>query len=247
MTRTIFSLVILVALANPTFADSPAPPVTQLCEPGALISAEKFDQPAAFGKKWQPGANGWMPGIGTWSIRDAATWSIEEPPSENRPKGHEAVCEHSVDLGDLVLTGEFKLGTSPQIGFVCRDTNTPNLHLGRVMITPTAIWIQKMSGIAKETRKEELKRIAVNLDPDTWHRITVEVCGDKMFARISTATSNSQVASNGDVTSDSKAATYTLEATHERFKDRKGRVGFVARGEGAQFRNIALWDAKAKK
>jgi hypothetical protein len=231
MTRTIFSLLVLFAIANATFADSPAPPVTQLCEPMTLISAEKFDQPAAFGKKWQPGANGWMPGIGTWSIRDAATWSIEEPPSEKRPNGHESVCEHSVDLGDLVLTGEFKLGTSPQIGFVCRDTNSPNLHLGRVMITPTAIWIQKMSGIAKETRKQELTRIDAKLDTNAWYRITVEVCGDKMFARI-----------DEDSTDE-----HTLEASNARFADRKGRVGFVARGEGAQFRNIALWDAKAKK
>jgi hypothetical protein len=196
----------------------------------ALITAEKFDRPDSFGKKGHPGAGGWLAGIGTWSIRDGAAYEIEEPPSEKRPNGHEAVCEYPTDLGDLVLTGEFKLGPSPQVGFVCRDTNTPNLHLGRVVITPSAIWIQKMSGIAKETRKEELKRIAVNLDANTWHHITVEVCGDRWLASIDEGTSNA----------------HTLEASHERFKDRKGRVGFVARGEGAQFRNLALWSAAAK-
>ena len=150
---------------------------------------------------------------------------MQEGPSEKRPNGHEAVCEHIVDLGDLVLTGEFKLGASPQIGFVCRDTNQPNLHQGRVMITPTAIWIQKMSGIAKETRREELKKIEVKLDLNTWHRITIEICGDHFFAKIDD---------------------HVLEASHERFKERKGRVGFVAKAEGAQFRNVALWSAKAK-
>jgi hypothetical protein len=94
-----------------------------------------------------------------------------------------------------------------------------------VVITPTAIWIQKMSGIAKETRREELTKIAVQLDPNTWHRITVEVCGDRYLAKIDD---------------------HTVEAKHERFKDRKGRVGFVARAEGAQFRNIALWSAIPK-
>ena len=135
------------------------------------------------------------------------------------------MCEHIVDLGDLVLTGEFKLGPSPQIAFVFRDTHQPNHHQGRVVVTPSAIWIQKMSGIAKETRREELTKIAVQLDPNTWHRLTLEVCGDRFRATIDD---------------------HTLEATHERFKARKGRVGFVARAEGAQFRHIALWSAQPK-
>jgi hypothetical protein len=144
---------------------------------------EAFDKPESFTKQKQPGTDGWRGGIGTWSIKEGAAYAVQEGPSEKRPNGHEAVCEHIVDLGDYVLTGEFKLGASPQIGFVCRDTNKPNLHQGRVMITPTAIWIQKMSGISKETRREELKKIEVKLDPNTWHRITIEICGDHFFAK----------------------------------------------------------------
>jgi len=206
-------------------AAEPAPPLTGSCQPDKLISAEQFDRLESFTNPKEPGANGWRGSIGTWSIQDGAAYAVQEGPSEKRPNGHEAVCEHIVDLGDYVLTGEFKLGPSPQIGFVCRDTNKPNLHQGRVMITPTAIWIQKMSGIAKETRREELKKIEVQLDPNTWHRITIEIVGDHFFAKIDD---------------------HVLEASHERFKERKGRVGFVARAEGAQFRNIALWSAKAK-
>lgn len=204
----------------------PIPPTTQTCQPDKLIAAEAFDKPESFTKQKQPGTDGWRGGIGTWSIKDGAAYAVQEGPSEKRPNGHEAVCEHIVDLGDYVLTGEFKLGPSPQIGFVFRDTNKPNLHQGRVMITPTAIWIQKMSGIAKETRREELKKIEVTLDPNTWHSITIEICGDHFFAKIDD---------------------HVLEATHERFQERKGRIGFVARAEGAQFRNVALWSAKPKR
>ena len=221
--KTPLSLVFFAATL--ALAADPVPPVTQTCQPDKLIAAETFDRPESFANPKQPGTEGWRGGIGTWSIQDGAAYAVQEGPSEKRPNGHEAVCEHIVDLGDYVLTGEFKLGSSPQIGFVCRDTNQPNLHQGRVMITPTAIWIQKMSGIAKETRREELKKIEVQLDPNTWHCITLEICGDRFFAKIDH---------------------HTLEASHERFKDRKGRVGFVARAEGAQFRNIALWSAKAK-
>lgn len=218
-------LATLLLASTLAFAADPVPPFTQTCLPDKLIAAEAFDKPESFAKEKQPGKDGWRGGIGTWSIKDDAAYAIQEGPSEKRPNGHEAVCEHIVDLGDYVLTAEFKLGLSPQIGFVCRDTNQPNLHQGRVVITPTAIWIQKMSGIAKETRREELKKIEVKLDPNTWHRITIEICGDHFFAKIDD---------------------HTLEASHERFMDRKGRIGFVAREEGAQFRNIALWSAKAK-
>lgn len=215
----------LFLAASLVHAAEPSPPAAQICQPDQLIAEEAFDRAGSFAKEKQPGTDGWRGGIGTWSIKDGAAHAVQEGPSEKRPNGHEAVCEHIVDLGDLVLTGEFKLGASPQIGFVFRDTHKPNHHQGRVVITPTAIWIQKMSGIAKETRREELKRIEAAIDPNAWHRITVEVCGDRFFARI------------GD---------HTLEASHERFKERKGRVGFVARAEGAQFRNIALWSAKPK-
>ncbi|UUO04613.1 hypothetical protein M4951_14565 [Blastopirellula sp. J2-11] len=225
MNRTL-AIVALMCLASPVQAENPAPPATQLCLPIDLVTFEKFDQPAAFGVKGKPGANGWRGGIGQWSIVDGAAYEIQEGPSEKRPNGHEAVCEYVTDLGDLALSGEFRLGDSPQVGFVCRDTNNPNHHLGRVVITPKAIWIQKMSGIAKETRKEELTRIQVDIDPVAWHTIVIEVCGDRWVARIDEQ---------------------TIEAQHERFHDRKGRVGMVARGEGAQFRNLAVWKAAAKK
>lgn len=218
-------LIALVFASSLALAADPTPPVTQTCLPDKLIAAEAFDKPESFAKEKTPGTDGWRGGIGTWSIKDGAAYAVQEGPSEKRPNGHEAVCEHIVDLGDYVLTGEFKLGPSPQIGFVCRDTNKPNHHQGRVVITPTAIWIQKMSGIAKETRREELKKIEVQLDPEAWHRITIEICGDRFLAKIDD---------------------HVLEATHERFKERKGRVGFVARADGAQFRNIALWSAKPK-
>ena len=224
MKRLLPLLALTLACAH---AEPPQAPKTRIAEPGELITAEKFDRPEAFLPKGKPdpAVKGWRGGIGEWSIVDGAAYAIQEGPSEKRPNGHEAVCEYVTDLGDLVFTGEFKLGPSPRVGFVCRDTNNPNNHLGRVVITPAAIWIQKMSGIAKETRREELTKIEVATDPSTWHRIEIEVVGDRWLARIDD---------------------HVLEGRHERFKDRKGRVGMVAGGEGAQFRNLAIWSAKPK-
>ncbi len=130
------------------------------------------------------------------------------------------------ELNDLIMTAEFKLGTSPQIGLVCRDTNNPNHHLGRIMVTPTAVWLQKMSGIAKQTTKEILQKIDTPFDPAQWHRITIEISGDTWRATV---------------------GAHELTAKHERFKDAKGRVGIVAKGEGAQFRNVTVWEAVPKQ
>lgn len=217
------SLILLFTL--PVFADSPAPPVTKLCQPGELIAADRFDQADSFAPDGRPGARGWRGHLGEWTIVDGAAHATQEGPNEKRPNGHDAVCEYVADLGDLVLTGEFKLGTSPLVGFTCRDTRNPANHLGRVTITPTAVWIQKMTGVARETKVEKLTKIDVPTDPDVWHKITLEICGDHLRAQIDDL---------------------QIEARHERYRDRKGRVGMVARGEGAQFRNVAVWSATPK-
>lgn len=223
--KCLFVLVAVVCLAGTAWADAPTAPETQICKIGKLVAFEKFDKPDVMVKKGKVEAGQWRDGLGDWKTVDGAAYAIQEGPSEKRPNGHEAVCEYVTDMGDFVLSAEFKMNESPQVAFVFRDTNQPNLHQGRVMIKPDAFWIQKMSGISKETRREELKRIKHDLDSDKWHTITIEVCGDKMRAVL-----------DGQ----------EIEAAHERFLEHKGRIGFVARGEGALFRNVAIWEASAK-
>lgn len=218
-------LVALVCWVRTVSAEAPAAPETKNCKVGKLVAFEKFDKPEAMVAKGKVEAGQWRDGLGDWKTVDGAAYAIQEAPSEKRPNGHEAVCEYVTDMGDFVLTAEFKMNESPQVAFVFRDTNQPNLHQGRVMIKPDAFWIQKMSGISKETRREELKRIKHDVALEKWHKITIEVCGDRMRATL-----------DGQ----------EIEAAHERFLEHKGRIGFVARGEGALFRNVAIWEASAK-
>ncbi len=206
---------------QPAFTEDPAPPITKLVTPGKLIATEKFDQKGSVGTQKKRGKTGWATVLGNWKVVDGAAYGTMEPPSAKRPKGHAAGCDQLVDLDDFVMSGEFKLGDAPQVGVIMRDSNQPPLHLGRVLITPKSIWIQKMTGIAKETRHEILTQIRVPIDPNTWHTFVVEVQGDQFLAQI------------GD---------HVLETKHPRFADRKGRIGFVASGNGAQFRNISLWE-----
>ena len=211
--------------AHPTFANDPTPPATKLVKPGKLIATEKFDREDSVGTQKKRGTTGWATVLGDWKIVDGAAYGISEPPSKKRPKGHAAGCDQLVDLDDFVISGEFKLGNAHQVGVITRDSNEPPLHLGRVLITKKSIWIQKMTGISKETRSEVLTKIDVPVDTNTWHKFVIEVQGGQFLARIDD---------------------HILEATHLRFADRKGRIGFIAGGEGAQFRNVSLWEAKKK-
>ena len=220
MNRFILFL-LFFSFMRPAFTENPTPPITKLVTPGKLIATEKFDQKDSVGTQKKRGKTGWATVLGDWKIVDGAAYGIMEPPSAKRPKGHAAGCDQLVDLDNFVMSGEFKLGDAPQVGVIMRDSNQPPLHLGRVLVTPKAIWIQKMTGIAKETHHEVLTKINVPIDTDTWHTFVVEVQGNQFFAQIDE---------------------HILETKHPRFADRKGRIGFVASGNGAQFRNVSLWE-----
>lgn len=199
------------------------PPETQFTVPGQLITAEAFDRAESLAPK---GTAGWRGGIGEWQVEGGVLHAKDEKPSPARPNGHEAVCEYVTELGDLIMTAEFKLGTSPQVGFVCRDTNNPNHHLGRIVVTPNSILLQKMSGISKQTKKEILQTIDTKFDPEKWYAIVIEISGDQWSAHV---------------------GSHTLQSRNDRFKDPKGRIGMVAKGEGAQFKNVAVWKAQPKQ
>ena len=123
----------------------------------------------------------------------------------------------------MIISAQFRLGTATQIAFGCRDTVPPNLHLGRTFISKDAIWITRMSGIAKTTKSEKLAELKTSIDPEAWHTITIEIIGDHYRATV-----------DGHV----------VEAHHERYKDAKGIVALINKGQGAQFKNVSIWHAQ---
>lgn len=200
-------------------AANPQPPMTSVVQAGPLITAETFASAASLATRGNPG---WHGGIGQWHVQDAVLHAQEETPSEKRPNGHEAVCEYVAEFRDAIITAEFKLGDSPQIGIVCRDTRQPNHHLGRLLVTPERVWLQAMDGIAKETRKEILQTVVAPFEREKWYTAVIEIHQDQFTAHV---------------------GGHTLTAQHPRFGEQKGRVGLVAKGTGAEFRNVAVWQA----
>jgi hypothetical protein len=176
------AVALLTVTFSPLMAQSspePAAPSTQLTSPVRLVTAETFDRAESLAAKGKPG---WHGGIGEWQVMDGALHAKDEKPSASRPNGHEAVCEYVTEVRDLIFTAEFKLGAAPHVGFVCRDTKQPNHHLGRIMVTEDAVWLQKMSGIAKQTEKEVLQKINTHFDPNQWYQVTIEVIGNTWHA-----------------------------------------------------------------
>ncbi len=222
-------LTLLLAL-QATFlpaAEPPSPPTnTSLSDPTTLIVQTPFDQPGVLAAKPKPGpasklpGQSWQPIIGQWTVKDGALHG-----NELEADHHHASCIYKAEFTDVIITAKFKLGGATEIAFGCRDAIAPNNHLSRVYITPTKLWIQKMSGISKTTKSQKLKEMPATFDPETWYDITLEISGDHIRAKI------------GD---------QVIEAHHERFKDAKGLVALVAKSEGAQFKDVAVWNAKPK-
>jgi hypothetical protein len=193
-------------------------PETKLCAIEELLVSTDFDQPTALGSKGRPGT--WQGGIGKWSI-DAGVLHGSELVADH----HHASCTYRTQFQDVVIAAQFKLGKASQIAFGCRDDIPPNHHLARVFISPTGLWVQRMSGIAKTTRAEKLSELPASFAPEQWYDIVIEICADQYLATV---------------------GGHTIQARHERFRDTKGLVALIVKGDDAQFRQLRIWRASAK-
>jgi hypothetical protein len=164
----------------------------QLGAPTEPIVESKFDsETPTTGKGGMIGE--WKAGIGEWRVEDGSLVG-DELEADN----HASSLTHEVEGTHLILTAQVKLGTAEQIAFACRDNVPPSLHLGRLYITPDKLWIQRMTGISKTTTAEKLTTVDVEIDPEEWYDVTIEIIGDRYRAKV------------GDE---------ELEAQHERFAD----------------------------
>lgn len=215
MNRSLFLLSLCSGCVG-AFAQEAKAPRTEAAKPTECIVSTAFDQPTAPVRKGD--ICGWKAGIGEWEVKDGVLCGRELETDH-----HPSSCTYRFEAKNLVITAQFRLGGASQIAFGCRDTVPPNLHLARTVITPTGIWIQRMSGISKTTKSVKMQEIKAPIDPEAWHTLTIEIVGDHYLAKVDD---------------------HRLEATHERFADPKGIVALINKGEGAQFKNVALWKAE---
>ncbi|MEM7603585.1 MAG: SHD1 domain-containing protein [Verrucomicrobiota bacterium] len=185
---------------------------------GDVIVETAFDEETPATRKGE--VLGWQAGIGEWRVEEGALIG-DEVPEDN----HASSLTYRFEATHLIIQAQVQLGGSEQIAFACRDTVAPGLHLGRLYLTPEKLWIQHMTGISKTTTAEKLVTVDVELDPEEWYDVTIEIVGDTYRATV-----------GGE----------ELEASHPRFADAKGILALTNRGLGAKFRNVSVWHAEPK-
>lgn len=195
------------------------PPTTSIVTPTKLIVSTAFDEDTALIRK-KP-IHGWQAAIGQWQVKNGVLHG-DEVAEDN----HASSCTWKLEATNMVITAQFRLGTATHIAFGCRDNVPPHHHLARTFISKDAIWLVHQSGIAKTTKSQKIAELKTSLDPEAWHTITIEISGDHYRATVNH---------------------HVIEARHPRYQDAKGIVALITKGQGAQFKNLALWHAEPKK
>jgi hypothetical protein len=200
-------LLALLAFVSPLCAaDAPA---TLLAQPDKEIFSDKLTQDS-------PGAQ-WKIAKGKWE-RTADGVRVEELPADK----HGAAGRVTTKLQDFVAAFEFRLDGAKSVSLSINDAKE---HVARVLITPTALRVQKDDHDHDGPDKSVIfLNQAQAFEAGTWHTVVLEMVGDTMVATI-----------------DGKISGYGRD---ELFKAEKANPGFTCGGQSATFRNFVIWSAK---
>lgn len=196
--------VILLLASN--YSNSQAADTVALAIPGKVIYESKLDT--------APGAP-WKSAKGKWELASGAMRGTELVADK-----HGAVTRLPNPLQDFVMEYEFKFegakGTSLSINAV-KD------HMARINISPKSVTIQRDDNDHDGPDQAVVfARFATDLKPSVWHKVRLEMVGDKMYGQVD----------------DLKAW-----GASDLFKQPKTAPGFTVAGESVDFRNLVLREA----
>ncbi len=198
------TLLLLLALTGPLAHAAENDPM--LAVPGAVIYESKLDS--------APGAP-WKAAKGKWELSDGA-WKGSELVEDK----HGAVIRLPNQLQDFVVEYEFKFEGARATSL---SINAVKDHMARISITPKSVTIQKDDNDHEGPDKAVIfARFSVDLAPGVWHKVRLEMVGDKMVGRV-----NDLVAWGSDPL----------------FLTKKAAPGFTVSGESVAFRNLSIREA----
>jgi hypothetical protein len=202
-------LLALLAFVSPLCAaDAPA---TLLAQPDKEIFSDKLTKESPAGQ--------WKIAKGKWE-RTADGVRVEELPADK----HGAAGRVTTKLQDFVAAFEFRLDGAKSVSLSINDAKE---HVARVLITPTALRVQKDDHDHDGPDKSVIfLNQAQAFEAGTWHSVVLEMVGDTMVATI-----------------DGKISGFGRD---ELFKAEKANPGFTCGGQSATFRNFVIWSAKAE-
>jgi hypothetical protein len=200
-------LLALLAFVSPLCAaDAPA---TLLAQPDKEIVSDKLTKDSQ-GAQWKIAKGKWE--------RTADGVRVEELPADK----HGAAGRVTTKLQDFVAAFEFRLDGAKSVSLSINDAKE---HVARVLITPTALRVQKDDHDHDGPDKSVIfLNQAQAFEAGTWHAVVLEMVGDTMVATI-----------------DGKISGFGRD---ELFKAEKANPGFTCGGQSATFRNFVIWSAK---
>ncbi len=195
-------------------------PETLIAERGELLLSEDFSKPVETAKaqKGKPATAGWRLRPGKWEFADGAMTGTEQ-----KEDHHGAVARFPVAFKDVVIQYDVRLDG-------CRVTtlslNDAKEHVCRVLINKAGFTAQKDDHDHDGPDKAEVfGKAALPIQEGVWKTVVLEVVGNEMCAHIDGM---------------------TVKGSHELIGTDKANFGFTVAGEGASFRNLKVWEAKAK-
>jgi hypothetical protein len=206
-------------------------PADSLAQKGDLILSDDFDR---------AGLGEWKSLIPTFTVKEGVL------KGEQTRDDHGAVGRVYRPMKDVIVEFRFKLAGSKGFNVVFDDQKYKGSHAGhicRVVFAPNQIRLgDDKEGIMRNdifamrrdpARKAEANKLLegrgstarVNIDPEKWHRVTIEIVGDQMR-----------------VSFDGKAVGYLKSSGigHET----KTSFHFTVTGPGVLFDDVHIWKAR---
>jgi hypothetical protein len=201
MKRTALLLLSLAAVT--ARAEDPKP---LLAVPGKVILEAKLD--GAPGTPWKAAKGKWEAAEGTMRGSELA---------EDK---HGAVLRIPNKMQDFTIEYEFKFDGARSTSL---SINAVKDHMARIMITPKSVTIQRDDNDHEGPDKSVVfARFPADLQPGTWHKIRLDMVGDKMYGQVD------ELAAWG---------------ASELFTTPKASPGFTVGGQSVCFRNFVLREA----
>jgi hypothetical protein len=212
-------------------------PKTLMTERGKLLLSEDFSKPVEkaaappagakkAAKKAEKGAakaapapwtTGWRLRPGKWEFADGAMKG-----TELKEDAHGAVARYPFKFKEAVIQYDVRLDGCKQTTFSVNDAKE---HVCRVLISKDGFKAQKDDhDHTGPDKAKPFTTVAQPIAPGTWHTVLIEIKGEEMVATID---------------GKSSAGSDPLIATD------KANFGFTVSGDGASFRNLRVWEAKA--
>lgn len=209
--RLSIGLLSLVCFSHFLFADDKHQPHTLMTEPGKQLLS--FDLSKPFPAEWKVAKGKWEVVNGAMQVKELKT------------DMHGAVARTPLKFTNAVVQFDFKLDGAKNCSFSINDATG---HVCRVMFNSTGFSVNKDKHDKKDDNDKQaiLERKSIDIKPDTWHTMVIELLGNELIATLDGKT--------------------TAIGKHP-FLDRpKTNIGLTVAGESASYRNLMIWEAIAK-